>query len=127
MDDRALIEGTIAELRASIERLAVERETINGRIREKTDMVHEWEQRLRQLSSENGSRGQPRLPKGEPKRRVQEYLAVHPEGAESIKEIADAVGIQFSTVRGALLNPKNQALFVEKEGRWRLKTPHENA
>lgn len=123
MNEHALIEGTLADLKEAMDALVAERERIDRLIREKADRIREWEARLRAMTTRGEQPTRQRLPKGEPVRRIREYLQHHPDA--TIKEISNEIGVGWSSVRTALEH--NKLDFVVADGRWRLRTRDEAA
>jgi hypothetical protein len=118
-----LIRATLRTIHEAKWRLESERDDLIKQIAEKDRQLQAWVKEFNELE------GQPpsgRIPRGEPLRRINELFVAN-EKAQSrgatIKEIADAIGLNWTTVRNVLKNEKNG--FVETDGAWRKKADAE--
>jgi hypothetical protein len=124
--DAGLIEGTILDLTAIIQRLQSDRNAVRNelidldkRIEEAEARLRTWETFLSQIANQNNdSDDAPRLRKGEALTRINELFdKLKPDTALTWNEISRQAGIPWSTVRNVLR--REGSGYMEKEGnRW---------
>jgi hypothetical protein len=114
---QALIKATIRTIHEAKWRLESERDELIQQIAEKDRQLQAW---VKEFSELEGQPPSGRIQRGEPLRRINEFFSGNPQtkGATT-KELADATGLNWTTVRNVLKNENNG--FVEVDGAWRKK------
>ena len=102
--------------------LEVERKRIDDQLAEKNALIQAWALELESLEHSSDSGKTNRLPRGEAKQRISAFfdtdLHAQADGA-TIKEIADATGVSWSTVRNVIEKPKNGYSKDPDTARWK--------
>jgi chromosome segregation ATPase len=123
-----LLNGTLKDLSESIDRLKEQRDKLTAEIRAKEERLVIWNARLGQLMNELedpfGAKPKPRRRKGENLRAVRELLATNRDRGFSVTEVAEKLGIAWSSARRTL---QKNPIFEERDDLWFLKQPNKNA
>lgn len=98
MDERSIIEGTIEDVKKSIETLQNQREELDEKISEAKKRLDYWQSRLGSASGKPG-----RATRGSILRAIKGVFDASLEKGISLAELAKTTGFQQSSVRSALL------------------------
>jgi hypothetical protein len=119
MDRKTLIEQTIDAITETLANLEMDRDRIEFDMNQKKGLLDTWRKELAQI--EKGKpRNRERAPKGEALRLIHEWYDRDPRSQQNgltIKQISDATGMNWSTVRNVVKKPENG--FIETDGRIR--------
>ena len=96
--ERALIEGTVRDIRDAITALQRQRDELDHAIRQKQERLAEWEARLARGAASSPGGRKKRNPKGENLRRLIELLKSEPTGVP-MTTVTKRTGIPASSVR----------------------------
>jgi chromosome segregation ATPase len=116
--EKALLEGTIKDLREALSALRQRRNDIDAQMREKQERLDLWEAKLKKLGAAN-SVGRKRQTKGENRRLIVDLLRREPAGL-SFAEITERTNVAPSSAR-VIIRDRHKDEFVEEAGRIRLR------
>jgi hypothetical protein len=120
MDRKTLIQQTISAVQDALMNLEMERDRIGYELNEKTELLKVWQRELTQLEKGNTDPNRQRAPKGEALRLIHEWYDKDLRSQQAgltIKQIAEATGLKWSTVRNVVKKVQNG--FVEQDSRIR--------
>jgi response regulator of citrate/malate metabolism len=122
MNRRLLLDETIASVSEHIRQLQnLEKETTE-QLEAKRAILNAWMAELADLDNGRKNRKSARLPRGEARRTVLRWFAENEslrQQGVTVKQIAEATGLNWTTVRNVLHHPKSD--FVETDGEWTTK------
>jgi predicted nucleic acid-binding Zn-ribbon protein len=126
-NELVLLFGTIMDLEESLKRLEEQRDKLNIDIRHKQERLRTWKSRLETVKTELedpfGEKPKPRRRKGENLRAVKDLLATDVVRGFSISEVAEKIGIAWSSAHRTL---ETNSIFVQRDGLWFLKESIKN-
>jgi len=120
LNRKTLLETTISSIRDHIRRLEAQLRETEQELQQKRAVLNVWVSEFENLDKEQKTRISQRIGRGEA-RRVVSRLYDENETARlnglTVKEIADATKLKWTTVRNVVHNVKNG--FIETDGRWK--------